>query len=435
MILGIILILVALAVAYFHYAQGLFSAVISATLAVLAAVYAVGYHETVYAALLGGKYPDYAPAAILVVIFAVLYTLGRIAFDRLVPGNVMLPNTADRAAAALVGVVAGLAVAGVLGVAAQQLPFGPSVGGASRYEVATRTDVNVPRTGGRQTVTLEVPDELRVDELDPARRQTLLLPADDLLVGLVSRLSDGGSLAGAQPLAAANPAYLDAMFARRLGVQVGARRSAVNTGPVEQVTVPDAGVAVYGRLPQVPGEIEAIRPDADLPASVEPGPGRVLLAVRTRVDRGAADSDNLFRVSPAAVRLVAAGEEARPIGTLERGALLVRNKLDDPLFARIDGDAGTVDWVFEAPAAAVTGLDTDAAKVAEGTFVEVKRFARADLSGEPVAARLPPEPSALRRKPGVEERIAAAGAAAPADEPTETPADAPADPATPPAGG
>src|SRR5688572_22106459 len=45
MILSIIIIAVVAGVAYFHYAQGLFGATISATIAIIAAALAIGYHE------------------------------------------------------------------------------------------------------------------------------------------------------------------------------------------------------------------------------------------------------------------------------------------------------------------------------------------------------------------------------------------------------
>ena len=439
MILSLILIFVVIIVAYWHYTQGLFSAIISATLTTLGAVYALAYHEAIAGGLMAGKYPDVAPAAVLVVLFAAIYVLGRVLFDKLVPGNVRIPNTVDRAGGAAVGLVAGVMVAGVLGVAAQILPFGPSIAGYSRYPLTTRTDVDVPRSNNRQTVILEVPDELRVDEFDPARGQTLLLPVDDILVGLVDHLSGTGSLSGPVVFAAAQPDYLDTLFGQRLGVQAGAKRSAVNAGVVEQVTVPDDGVATYARLPQVPGELDAIRPASEVPARRDPAEGDVLLAVRIDVGQDASDSDNVFRFSPAAVRLVAAGDatgdatgteppaDYRPVGTLAQGAVLVANKLDDPLFLSIAGEGGVVDLVFEVPADLVKGAGSDAATIADGVFLEVKRFARVDLSGHPVVARLQPDPTAgPMRKPAVEEFISKAfsAPATPADAPAAGPADA-----------
>src|SRR3954470_23615949 len=96
MIFGLIIVLLLGGIAYFHYAQGFFSALLSAVCAVTAAVLAVGYHEAIVLSLLQGKVADYANALCLVAIFAGVYIVLRTLLDKVVPGNIRLPVAVDR---------------------------------------------------------------------------------------------------------------------------------------------------------------------------------------------------------------------------------------------------------------------------------------------------------------------------------------------------
>src|SRR5688500_4333879 len=123
MIFTVILIAVLGGVAYFHYAQGFFSATLSAVCAVTAAAIAVGYHEVVVMSLLQGAAGDYAHALTLGGLFAVTYIVLRLIFDKAVPGNLRLPVIVDRVGGAAAGVVAGVFTAGIVSLAAQMMPF------------------------------------------------------------------------------------------------------------------------------------------------------------------------------------------------------------------------------------------------------------------------------------------------------------------------
>jgi len=85
----IVLVLVG-AITYFHYVQGLFSAALSAMIAVIAAVLAFSFHEPIVR-LLGGKMADQAAAVALVGVFAITYFALRFLFDKYIPGNVQVP--------------------------------------------------------------------------------------------------------------------------------------------------------------------------------------------------------------------------------------------------------------------------------------------------------------------------------------------------------
>src|SRR5687767_13214829 len=161
MIFSIALILVVGAIAFFHYLQGFFSATISAIVAVIAAVLALAWHEWAVETFLGGRFADHIHGLMLVIFFAVIYLVIRLLFDKMVPGNVRVSAALDKLGGGAMGLVAGLFAAGILAVAAQQLPFTPSIATYSRYETRDR-EVMVP-TGQRRLDT-KVDDELVGEE-------------------------------------------------------------------------------------------------------------------------------------------------------------------------------------------------------------------------------------------------------------------------------
>src|SRR5437868_6980415 len=118
MIFAVFLILVIGVVAFFHFTQGFFSATISAILAAVAALLAVSYHEVIVEKFLGGMMANYAHAMVLLILFALIYLIPRLAFDSLVPGNLRLPAMVDKVGAGVMGLVAGLFAAGVVALAA-----------------------------------------------------------------------------------------------------------------------------------------------------------------------------------------------------------------------------------------------------------------------------------------------------------------------------
>src|SRR5712671_6083242 len=127
MIFNILIIAAIGGIAYFHYAQGFFSAFFSAIIAILAAVLAISYHEPVITGLLGGKMGDYAHSMVLVAMFALVYIVLRVLVDKAVPGNIRLPVIVDRVGGAAMGLVAGIFAAGILALAGAALPFSPGV--------------------------------------------------------------------------------------------------------------------------------------------------------------------------------------------------------------------------------------------------------------------------------------------------------------------
>jgi uncharacterized membrane protein required for colicin V production len=132
MIFSVLCILLVLVVAFFHYLQGFLSATVSAILAAISVLVAFTLYEPLVTALSPGKFADSAHGMMLVSLFAVTYLILRILFDKLVPGNVRVPATVDKAGGGVMGLIVGCLSVGLLAVAAQSLSFGPSICGYTR---------------------------------------------------------------------------------------------------------------------------------------------------------------------------------------------------------------------------------------------------------------------------------------------------------------
>src|SRR5438093_10823407 len=105
MIFGSIIIILVAGIAYWHYAQGFFSAFFSAVSAVLAAVIAVAYQDAVGTGLLRGTIADYATGMVIVALSALLYIILRTIFDNRVPASVRLHVMIDRSGAPVMGLI------------------------------------------------------------------------------------------------------------------------------------------------------------------------------------------------------------------------------------------------------------------------------------------------------------------------------------------
>jgi hypothetical protein len=409
--LSIILLVLIGVITFFHYTQGFWSATLSAILTIIAAVLAVSYHEVVVTSLLQGQVADQAHAIALVGLFAGIYLILRVLFDITVPGNIRFPVIVDKVGAGVMGLVAALFGVGVIAIAAQTMPFGPGV--ATRYALAEDREVALNIPGKFQAQDIKVMGELEGDTLEPENARGLTIAVDELVVNTVEKLSDGGSLAGKRSFAAVHPDYLDELFAQRLGVQVGANRTALNIGGKEQAKVVD----VF-RVEQVTPVDAESSPTRARPVKVpnRPGAGKVFLVVRTLFSRDAGDADGLFRFSPGSIRLVAPGEEGptnyHPIGTLHNTTHLVGNRVDDFLFVNVkDADRGA-DLVFEVDRRVLAGEGSEDQKLVDGVVLEVKRLARVDLSGQAVSntPQVDPRVQVMRKSDAVK----VIGGAAPA---------------------
>jgi hypothetical protein len=402
MILSLIFILLILAVAFWHYLQGFMGSTISAILAAVSVLVAFSFYEPVVAFMSPGSFADTAHAMMLVVLFAVTYLILRILFDKLVPGNVRVPAIVDKVGGGIMGFIVGCLAVGLLAVAAQLLPFGPSIGGYARYRVKDPSQVVVKETEGSQK-DRTVYDEFAERTFDAdTPHQGMILPVDDMVVGFVSVSSNGGSTAGGQPFAKIHPDYLQEIYGNRIGIEQGARRTAPPVAKAETVDV--LGVYTVKSIPQQDAELPSIRrrsAEETLEKTLTPGAGKMILVVRVQFKLDASDDDKRVRVSTASVRLVEPAGDGKwrqyfPLGTVEAGHLLLVNKPDDFLFIPGDKAADFLFVVDNLPAAA--GNSSQIAPNS-GVFVEAKRYGRVDLGGRTIEPLQSSDRVEVLRKP------------------------------------
>jgi len=410
MIFSVIILALVGVVAFFHYVQGFFSATLSAVISVLAAVLAVAYHETLVDTLLQGKMADSAHAMALVILYAAIYATLRFSFDAMIPGNVRFSPLIDKIGAGAMGVIAALFGVGIVAMAAAEMPFGPTIAGYSRYDVKGSRTVIVP-VPGRQAIDSEVYDEVQPERLEtveageykPAAQNHLIIPVDDLVVGMTSKLSDNGSLAGDRTVTSVHPDWLAELSAARLGIQNGAKKTAYAVRGQSAIHID--GIYRAASLPQTEGEITELRVprETPLPAILKPEEGQMILVVRTVFSSNATDADNLFRFSCAAIRLKVGERNYHPLGTLEEGRVVYVDRPDDYLICESGKGA---DLVFVLPTDQILAGPVDPKnpemKVADGTFLEVKKLARENLPGtiKSISQLTAKKDIATLRKPG-----------------------------------
>jgi uncharacterized membrane protein len=390
MILTTVIIVLVLAITFVNYTQGFFSATISAMLAIISAVLAFSLHERIVESYLGGRFSDTAHGITLAVLFALIYFVLRVAFDSMVPGNVRFPVIVDKVGGAAMGLIAGLFAGGIVAIVAQYMPLMPSVGGYARYAVDTRSVVVPSEATGRRSLDSEVWDKLKGEkpgQFEPSDKQSMILPMDDLVVGTVNHLSDGGSLGWDKPLSQTHPDFLQELFAQRLGVQTKANRVATKDA------VREVDLFRADSLQRRDHDYKELRSRPLDTTPLRPTPNQVLVIARVMFGRGAADSDGFVKFSPAMVRLVArqgTGAGAQwvdyyPIGTVDNAQVLYGSSLDDFLFVDAKGADKGADFAFLVDKSGFAeGGQGGPLVVSDGTFIEFKRIARQDLSGKQI---------------------------------------------------
>lgn len=401
MIFGLIILALVAVVAYYHWIQGIFSATISAILSICAAALALGWHEWMVDLALKGRMGDQAHAAVLVGMYAITYIALRFLFDGVVPGNIRVHALVDKIGGAAMGAIAGMFAAGIFVIAAQQLPFGPAILDYARCPVSDVGTVAMKVPGKTQMQELGLMDVLAAPSLEAKYSSGLLLPVDDMVVGTVRALSDGGALAGPRAFADLHPDFLAELFGQRLGFQPGSLRTAFSAPGQEQVKVLgayrlDQANQQDAESPEIAKKLrdfsdtksskvsaaaaEQFKREWDLSKIKKSDKEKLLLVIRVQVDQNIADSNNLVALSPGSVRLVAGRTNYHPIGTYEN-RLIYRNRLDDSLFVPVAAAAKAVDFVFEVKKADVLADPSkENSPFRNGAFVEVKRLARLPLS-------------------------------------------------------
>ena len=407
MLFNTLLLLLLGVIVFFHYVQGAFSSFISAVVATIAASVAIGYHENVIVSLLGGKATDMSIAMTIVGLFAITYLVLRYVLDRSIPGNVRLPVTADRIAAGCFGLIAGVFAVGTLAVAAQTLPTGTYTIDFARYSTSgTRGVAFNLGTGSFGMDDIELRGELESPVASEETRSNLWFPVDQFTLGFVGFQSASGAMSGAHNFREIHPDFLAQQFLARAGSEIAQKVTTLaQLRGEDRVKIQEVFV-LNSTLNQVEGELKEIR-NRTLPATISPDPTKLLLVVRLDVDNNEADKDNLLRFSTGSVRLSVGGKNHYPLGTLERGNVLVANAIDDPIRAEL----GTIDFVYQIDRAdIVASEEAGVTKFKPDAFIEFRRLGRVSLADKPSTGSVPEvRTSPVRRKLNVAKAIAAVG--------------------------
>jgi hypothetical protein len=442
MLFNLLLLGLALAIAYFHYTQGLFSSALSAILCIIAAVLAIGFHETVAGYVITYlKMPEDADAISLIVVFALAYAIGRAIFDKFCPGNVQFPLLMDKIGAGAMGLIAGIFATGIVALAAESMPFGPSIAGFSRNALQDRANITVQNGPNGRGQDANITDEVAADgAFQTLPAQSLWLHQDDIVCGVANQLSsNGAAFSWGTPLATVHPDYPMEFYGQRLGVPGGTRKLAYID------TTRGAGLRVSGvfALSKIPAHMDAeareVRGEHQLP---EIPADMTLVVVRVQLPSGAGltdTTDSHLRLSCAGVRLKTGTTNYFPLGTMVGGVLLLQNRPDDAMIIDLS-TAQIIDFLFAVNPDDLNTNTKDKEKVRtfkDGTFLEILRYARADLSGNQLSNDSPVTPvqfgektesvGGVLRKTSVIQAIqqklgAAAAAAAPSNASDNKPA-------------
>lgn len=399
MLFAIILIVMIAAIVFFHFLQGFFSATLSAIFAIIAAVFAVSYHEMIVEKFLGGRMADEAHALVLLGMFMVIYLGLRTIFDSLVPGNLQLPVGLDKAGAVVMGLVAAIFATGVVAIAAQELPLAPDIAGYTRYRVEDTHPVVIPLP---QNLNGTVWDELststpgQLGDKGETGAGLPIISVDDIVIKTVQALgSTDGALDNGNPIQQFHPNFLDELFAQRLGTETGTSRVAMNIPDKHLEAVKVLGLYdLKNNIEQADAWFTKPR-KAKLQMPIKPDRGQMFLVVRVMFSREAADKDQLVRFSPATARLVVPParavtedqpwQDVYPIGTLDNDDnKLFLDKADDFLFVSTKEADHGADLVY------LVDAKQFEKQAPSGAFIEVKRLGRVALGGMKVQPRIAP---------------------------------------------
>lgn len=176
--LSLLIVALVFAITIYQAMQGLFSAIIMMVLTICCAATAYGTYEWVAVEWIAPYWKrDYAHALALGLIFGVPLLLARLVFDRLIRRACLVPAGADRIGAGACGLVTAFVMVGVAAGSVQQVPFGESILGFSRFDAVPWNAPNVD--------TVSTPPDPGADE------RNLWLAPDRLAVSVASMLSNG----------------------------------------------------------------------------------------------------------------------------------------------------------------------------------------------------------------------------------------------------
>ncbi|MFQ5414527.1 MAG: hypothetical protein ACE5E6_08725, partial [Phycisphaerae bacterium] len=377
---SLILSLFIVAVLLFQGMHGLYSAMIMMVLTLCCAGAALGTYEWVAVNWLSGWRPDYAFPLALALTFGVPLLLLRVTFDQTFRRAGLVPSIVDRVGGGACGLVTALTVVGVFAIALQQIPFGTSVLGYARFDVA-----HFHREPGEPNP--EPPDE------DAVERELFLKP-DRFALRIGAMLSDG-IFSGTRSFSRNNPDIIQAAgwvntTHREVSRYAPPKSIAVvRTGPVDFVYRFTSAGRVIRRRSRRTGATTAQVPQ-DTYDPIKPKAGYTFQAVRVKLKKKARDVRKSHVFTLRQFRLVgwtdddASFEQYYPIAIQAADPNYarrhiryeVKGKADwpvvDTIYSPLSGSDDEVEVVFEIP----RGFEPE--------YIEYKQAARAplDFSGD-----------------------------------------------------
>jgi len=304
MLAELAVILVILVTGAFIYLKG---TVIKAFLLLIntlvAATVAFAYFETLGRLIIGyGLVVEWAFAAVLILIFALVLAILNAVGGKLVPADIYFGDFSDRVIRCLIAAFAGLAIAGVILTAAAMMPIGTKW----PYE--------------RFSATASNPTE---------PEKTLILSADGFITSVSSWLSRG-SMSGQKSLAVFHPDFLNEIYLNRIGTDSG--NSAVATSQL----------ALSVEAAWTP-QTELISASDNQPISGGSQTKAVVVRARTNGAFSMSQVRLVCKESDSAGNLTGSGEVRRPVGYITRENVVDRKSLSEKVTLQ------QLDFVFYIP--------------------------------------------------------------------------------------
>jgi hypothetical protein len=396
MVLNIIALVLVLGITFYHSLFGLFSGLINVFCSIVAVVIAFGFLGPVNELLTAqGLHPGYTEASALVGLFVVSLAVLRYLADTLLRGNVRLPMYVDWVGGGLCGLINAQLTVGVLVLGLLLLPFGGRLMMYSRY--------------------VRDADNQRDDRgLVEFRRANIWVRSDDFTIGLVKLLS-AGSLQGGnvateaapdRSFASVYPDYPQWVFWTGNTVQSESTPAPLRDKDGDGFKNGLTLRAWWKEPGGVAAQYSAERPERnrDRPWEAEkvfqPEADRELLGMRLALERSSSDRGQNqagHRFRPTMIRVVGTtrGQPQQYFPRVIGGAPPLRDGKPDPGFTSqfrvVDIDSN----LFVATSPAVVDAFFEVPRDFEPWFVEYRRHARAEVTGEPAKAR--PEADAPAR--------------------------------------
>ncbi|HEX4796760.1 MAG TPA: hypothetical protein VH370_23410 [Humisphaera sp.] len=400
-----------LAIGFFNYIQGFFSATLAAILTIISGLLAFSLHEWVVESFLKRNANAVSNSMVLLILFGLFYVILRVIFDKSVPAGIVLPAVIDKVGGGIMALVTAAFAVGVFAVAAQEMPFDAAAGGYARYAVQDRAAVLQRRGRGLDASTF---GELVGNEpgiFDEGDRKSMYV--DDLFIGTVRYVSDG-SLSGSQKLTDVHPDFLKEVFAQRLGMQPDAAHIAIDplNGPPAMSVASITPLQTLNVADFLPNKVRDASVHAKwsgvMTANGTPitsgGPkvdkNQLMLQFRLVFSESAKDKGTSFiRLSPATIRLLANHKDETgalvptdyyPWGIIDDKGTVFLNKLDDYLLIDVTGgQTHGLDVLFVVDKDGFLGDSKPGnEKIAENVFIEYKRMSRESL-GSKVLSSVP----------------------------------------------